>query len=216
MKFKDNITKHLIPEASVKRLILYKRCLERMNDEGIKTVLSDDIGNKCGINSSVIRKDFSYFGDFGTRGKGYEVSTLINGLDKFIFLKTPIKLILVGAGKLGQAIINHSDENCRVKFEAAFDMDPKKIGTKIRDTSIYSPDDMKEYIKKNKVKIAVVAIPCTDAREVINTLVESGIKSILSLALVPVKVPDDVEISFMDVLPEVEFLHFKLKQRSII
>lgn len=205
-----------IPEASVKRLILYRRCLERMQEEGVETVLSEDIGKKCGVTGSIIRKDLSYFGVFGIRGKGYTVKNLINGMDKYIFSKDDIPVILIGAGKLGQAILNHSEERCRVKFAAAFDKDPKKTGKIFNEVEILPMEKMKNFIKKNKIKLAVIAIPCSEAQEAVNKLVDAGIKAILSMALAPVNVPDDVQISFMDVLPEVEFLHFKLRQRSII
>ncbi|MEN8223199.1 MAG: redox-sensing transcriptional repressor Rex [Acidobacteriota bacterium] len=216
MKINELLKKQLIPETSIKRLILYKRCLEKMDEEGIRSVRSGEISNKCGVNSSVIRKDFSYFGDFGVRGKGYEVGNLINGINNLISSKEEISVVLVGAGKLGQAILHHSDDKCEVKFKVAFDNDRSKVNKTFNGIKILPVDEMEIFIKKNKIKIAVVAVPCTEARSIITRLVDSGIKSILSLALVPVKVPDDVEISFMDILPEVEFLHFKLKQRSIL
>jgi len=216
MKKVNFLFRKTIPETSVKRLILYRRCLERMQEEGTITVLSEDIGRKCGVSGAVIRKDLSYFGVFGVRGKGYNVKDLIKGMDDLIFSKDNIDVILIGAGKLGQAILNHSEEKCRVKFAAAFDRDPKKIGKKIKDIEVLPPEEMKSYIKKNKIKLAVIAIPCSEAQETVNLLVNAGIKAILSMALAPVNVPDDVHVSFMDVLPEVEFLHFKLRQRSII
>ncbi len=216
MKKDERIPKKLIPDSSIKRLILYRRCLEKMAADGIETVQSVDIGNKCGIFSSVIRKDLSYFGEFGTRGKGYNVKELIEGMDNAIFTKDEIVAILIGAGKLGQAILYHSEERCRVQFSAAFDRDPNKIGKSFNEVKVFSPDNMKNFVQKNKIKLAVIAIPCSEAQEAVNSLVNAGIKAILSLALAPVNVPDDVQISFMDVLPEVEFLNFKLKQRSII
>ncbi|MEN8155099.1 MAG: redox-sensing transcriptional repressor Rex [Acidobacteriota bacterium] len=216
MKLDKILKKQLIPETAAKRLILYKRCLEKMDENGINTVQSSDIGNKCGIKSSIIRKDFSYFGDFGIRGKGYEVKNLIDSISNIISSKEEIEVVLIGAGKLGQAIIHHSDEKCDVRLKAAFDRDSSKVNKTFNGVKVLPEDKMEKFIKENRIKIAIVAVPCKEALEVIHRLVDSGIKSILSLALVPVKVPEDVEISFMDILPEVEFLHFKLKQRSII
>ncbi len=205
-----NFIKPVIPETTLRRLLYYMRCLRTYRKDGVKTVLSDDIAKKCGVKSSVVRKDLSYFGEFGIRGKGYEVEELCHKLESMLDSLGPINTIVIGAGKLGTAIINHSKENFKTNIIAAFDKNPSKIGKTLNGVPIYSLDKLKKIIKENDIKIAVIAIPPCEVQPVVDKLVPAGIKSILSLALLPINVPEDVEVSFFDVLSEVEYLFLKL------
>ena len=119
-----------IPENTLRRLIYYLRCLYKFRLEGVDSILSDDIGNKCGVKGSVVRKDFSYLGEFGVRGKGYKVDFLIKELHKIINKGQKIKVVIIGAGRLGTAIANHASKHSDfIDVIALVDNDPKKINT---------------------------------------------------------------------------------------
>jgi len=202
-----------VPEATLKRLVYYRRCLYGFEKEGVSFIQSEDISRKCGVKSSVVRKDLSYFGDFGVRGKGYNVTQLKETLETLFDKSRRIKTALVGVGKLGLAIIEHSKENFLTEITSAFDISPDKVGKNISGVPIYHTNQLEEIIKKEKIKVSIIAIPPESVQNVVDRLVKAGIKAILSLALVPINVPSDVEVSFLDVLSEVEFLYFKLNLR---
>ncbi len=202
-----------VPEATLRRLIYYRRCLDGFEKEGVNFIQSEDISRKCGVKSSVVRKDLSYFGDFGVRGKGYNVSQLKEELESLFNDSKRIRTALIGAGKLGKAIIEHSRENFLTEIVAAFDVDQSKIGSEISGVKIYSVSDLETIIKKEDIKVSIIAIPPDSVQQIVDRLVNSGIKAILSLALVPINVPEDVEVSFLDVLSEVEYLYFKYSLR---
>ncbi len=211
-----NLFKSVIPETTLRRMVYYTRCLNNFKREGITLIQSEDIAKKCGVKSSIVRKDLSYFGEFGVRGKGYDVNSLLDTINEITKTFGNMNAILVGAGKLGSAIINHATENFNVKIIAAFDKDKRKINKRIEDTIIYPVSEIEKIVKENGVKIAIIAIPPSEVQNIVDILVEAGVKAILSLALIPLNVPDDVEVSFVDVLSEVEFLFYKLSLRRNI
>ncbi len=208
-----NSFKSVIPETTLRRMVYYTRCLYNFKNEGIELIQSEDIAKKCGVKSSIVRKDLSYFGEFGVRGKGYDVKSLLNTINGIIKTFGQMNAVLVGAGKLGSAIIKHSSENFNVEIVAAFDKDKRKVNKIIERTKIYPLSEMERIVREKKVKIAIIAIPPSDVQNVVDILVKAGIKAILSLALIPINVPDDVDVSFLDVLSEVEFLFYKLSLR---
>ncbi len=211
-----NSFKSVIPETTLRRMVYYTRCLNSFKNEGVKLIQSEDIAKKCGVKSSVVRKDLSYFGEFGVRGKGYDVESLLITINNITNDFGEMNAALIGVGKLGSAIIKHSTENFNVKIIAAFDKDEKKINREVGETKVYPIEEIEKIIKKYKIKIAIIAIPPSDVQEIVDVLVKAGIKAILSLALIPLNVPDDVEVSFVDVLSEVEFLFYKLSLRRNI
>ncbi len=208
--------KSVIPETTLRRMVYYTRCLNSFKNEGVKLIQSEDIAKKCGVKSSVVRKDLSYFGEFGVRGKGYHVESLLSTINGITNTFGKMNAALIGVGKLGSAIIKHSTENFNVKIIAAFDKDRKKVNKEIGETKVYPIEEIESIIKKYKIKIAIIAIPPSDVQKIVDILVNAGIKAILSLALIPLNVPDDVEVSFVDVLSEVEFLFYKLSLRRNI
>ena len=211
-----NFFKSVIPETTLRRMVYYTRCLNNFKNEGVRLIQSEDIAKKCGVKSSVVRKDLSYFGEFGVRGKGYDVESLLSTINGITNTFGQMNAALIGVGKLGSAIIKHSTENFNVKIIAAFDKDRKKVNKEIGETKVFPIEEIESVIKKYKIKIAIIAIPPPDVQKIVDILVKAGIKAILSLALIPLNVPDDVEVSFVDVLSEVEFLFYKLSLRRNI
>jgi redox-sensing transcriptional repressor len=210
----STLNKANIPNATLKRLVYYMQCLRRMKDNGVDCILSGDIAKKCGVKGSVVRKDLSYFGDFGVRGQGYNVAALHKELEAMFDKMANFKAVIVGAGQLGSAITLHSRKNFKAKIVAAFEQDPEKIGGTIADIPIYHIDSIEDFIKKENIVLAILATPAKGMQELTDRLVSVGIKLILSLALTPISVPDDVQVSYLDILAEVEYLFLKNRDRS--
>lgn len=188
-----------IPEVVVSRLPMYVRGLTELHKDGIALVNSGDLGARLGIAPAQIRKDLSYFGKFGRRGRGYNVALLLGELSQILGLHRQWLMAVVGVGRLGRAIMDYKGFVPRgFKIVAAFDKDRNMIGKKVSGVAIRDMAQLETTVKKRKVDIAIVAVPSSEAQEVIDKLVQSGIKSILSYAPICGKVPPEVRLEGID------------------
>ena len=188
-----------IPEVVVSRLPMYVRGLTELQNDGIEFINSRDLGRRFGMSPDQIRKDLSYFGKFGRQGRGYNVSLLLGELRHILGLDRQWRMAIVGIGRLGRAILDYKGFIPRgFKIAAAFDKDPGVIGKKISGVVIQDMAELERGVLDNKVNIAVVAVPSTEAQEVIEKLVRSGIKAILNYAPIYAYVPDDVRLESID------------------
>jgi len=188
-----------IPEVVVSRLPMYVRGLTELHEEGIDLVNSGDLGARLGIAPAQIRKDLSYFGKFGRRGRGYNVALLLGELSQILGLDRQWLMAVVGVGRLGRAIMDYKGFVPRgFKIVAAFDKDRNMIGKKVSGVAIRDMAELETTVKEGKVDIAIVAVPSSEAQEVIDKLVQSGIKSILNYAPICGKVPPEVRLEGID------------------
>ena len=204
-----------ISEATVIRLSYYLRCLNILKKEKIKIISSKGLEERFQISSVQLRKDLAYFGGFGRRGKGYNVNNLLKTIIKILDLKREKKVIIVGAGHLGQALADFQGFNSLgFKTIALFDKDLEKIGkiTK-KGTKILSVDLLEEFIKKEKVKIGVIAVHPSSAQEIYDRLTNCGIKGILNFAPIQIKEKEGVVMLNVDLKIRLETLSFYLKNR---
>lgn len=202
-----------ISEATILRLSLYLRCLNILKKENIKIVSSKKLEERFQISSDQLRKDLAYFGEFGRRGKGYDVEKLHKTIIKILDLKREKKLIIVGAGHLGQALADFQGFNSGgFKTVALFDKDPEKIGkyTK-KGTPILSVENLEDFLKKEKVKIGVIATHPSSAQEIYERLIKSGVKGILNFAPIQIKEKEGVVTLNVDLKIRLETLSFYLK-----
>ncbi len=203
--------KSYVPDETLRRVLYYIKCLKKFKDDGVQSIQSLDIAKKCGIKSSVVRKDFSYFGILGVRGKGYKVEQLCELFKELLDKIGPINAVVIGAGKLGTALVLHSKENYNIEIVAAFDKNKEKIGEDISGIPVYSINNLNKFIKSNNIKIVILAIPSEEVQSVVDMIKDTSIKLILSLTLTPINVPEGIEVSYFDILSEIEFLFLKLK-----
>lgn len=206
-----------IPEATVIRLSLYLRCLNLLKNEGLKTISSKKFEERFQISSAQLRKDLAYFGGFGRRGKGYDIEKLYESIENLLDLKREKKLIIVGAGHLGQALGDFQGFNSGgFKTVALFDNDKEKIGkfTK-KGKPILDVNEMEEFIKKEKVKIGVIAVHPSSAQEIYDKLVKSGIKGILNFAPIQIKEKENIITLNVDLKIKLENISFYLKHNKI-
>lgn len=202
-----------ISEATIIRLSLYLRCLSILRNEKIKIISSKKLEERFQISSDQLRKDLAYFGEFGRRGKGYDVNNLFKTITKILDLRREKKVVIIGAGHLGQALADFQGFNSGgFNTIALFDKDPEKIGKKTKKgTPILSVDELEDFIKREKVKIGVIATHPSSAQEIYERLVKSKIKGILNFAPIQIKEKEGVITLNVDLKIRLETLSFYLK-----
>jgi redox-sensing transcriptional repressor len=199
----------VIPRKAVYRLSLYYRVLERLNQNRIETVSSDALAKAAGVKPTQLRKDLTYFGQFGTRGLGYKVESLLAKLTGVLRTTRFQPVILVGAGNLGSALLRY-DGFAKEGFEiiAAFDSRPEGAKTDNCKVPIHPVELMKEFVREHSIKLAILAVPGVAAQEVTNQLVEAGIQAILNFSPLILQVPTHVVVNNVNLAIELENLTY--------
>ena len=204
-----------IPEATIRRLSRYSRCLEQMDERGEKVVSSAQLANKCMVNAAQVRKDLAYFGEFGIRGVGYYVRDLFSDIKRILGLNKEWRMALIGVGDLGSALLSYKDFlKQNYKIVAAFDIDPPKVIGRISEklgkpVEILHINRLKEVAKERKIEIALIATPPSEAQNVANMLVDAEIKGILNFAPAQITVPDGYvakDVFFTAILDNLAYL----------
>ena len=202
-----------IPEMTIRRLSVYTRCLLQLEEDGVKTISSEELAERFNLNSAQVRKDLAYFGEFGVRGIGYYVSGLKAELQRILGLDREWQVALVGFGNLGSALF-HYKGFVRQGFRIAviFDDDPQKAGRTVDGVQVLSLKELAQEAKGRNLQIGIVAVPAEAAQAVADRLVAAGIKAILNFAPTRLKVPKDVRLQNVDLSIELETLSFHLAQ----
>jgi redox-sensing transcriptional repressor len=198
-----------IPRKTIYRLSVYLRCLARLKDNNIHTVSSEALAKVAGVKPTQLRKDLAYFGHFGTRGLGYDVTELSTMISDELGTTSLQPVILVGVGNLGLALLSYRGfEKEGFEILAAFDAEPKRRRDKQIKQSILGMDELKEFVLKNGVKMAILTVPAVAAQEVVNQLVQAGIVGILNFSPIVVSVPEEVMVNNVNVAIELENLSY--------
>jgi redox-sensing transcriptional repressor len=200
---------------TVRRLSVYTRCLQQLEEDGVKTISSQELAERFNLNSAQVRKDLAYFGEFGVRGIGYYVSGLRAELQRILGLDREWPIALVGLGNLGSALF-HYRGFARQGFKVAvvFDDDPAKHGREVDGVPILPGRDLTREVRARGIQIAIVAVPADGAQAVVDQLVAAGIKSVLNFAPTRIRVPRDVRLQDVDLSIELETLSFYLAKRA--
>ena len=204
-----------IPEAAVARLAVYLRVLSGLDEQGVRTIASEELSVAAGVNSAKLRKDLSYVGSYGTRGVGYEVSVLIQQIERILGLTRKHKVAVVGIGNLGHALANYGGFPSRgFPVAALFDVDADLIGVPVGGIPVDHIDDIPRICAERGVSIGVIATPIAAAQHVADRLVAGGVRCILNFAPVVLQVPDDVEVRKVDLAVEMQVLSFHVARRA--
>src|SRR6185436_5862406 len=183
------------------RLSVYLRCLNTLQEAGIKSISSQALAEQFNLNSAQIRKDLGYFGEFGVRGVGYYVEDLREHITKILGLDTPHRVGIIGAGRLGTALANYNGFG-RSNFTvvALFDNDRQKIGRRIGDEKIlvHDVDDVPTVIREEAIDVMVIAVPAKAAQRVLNQVMSAGIKAVLNFAPVSLTSRRGVKVKTVD------------------
>jgi redox-sensing transcriptional repressor len=202
-----------IPEMTVRRLSIYARCLQQLEEDGVKTVSSQELADRFNLNSAQVRKDLAYFGEFGVRGIGYYVSGLKAELQKILGLDREWQVALVGFGNLGSALFHYKGfVRQGFRITAVFDDDPAKTGRLVDGVPIMPLRELPREAKARGIQIAILAVPAEAAASVTERLVAAGIKAVLNFAPTRLKTPKDVRLKNVDLSIELETLSFYLAQ----
>ncbi|MCZ7406947.1 redox-sensing transcriptional repressor Rex [Parvimonas micra] len=182
-----------ISVAVIKRLPKYYRYLELIGDKGIIRVSSQELSKITGLTASQIRQDLNHFGAFGQQGYGYNVEELKIELEKIMGVDKPYNVVIIGFGNIGSALLNYSGFKKKgFKVVGIFDNSPEIIGNKANDVVIKDISELEEVVTREKVDIAILAIPAIPAQEITDKLVACGIKGIWNFAPIDLKLPRSV------------------------
>lgn len=201
-----------VPDIVISRLPLYLRALNFLAEEGVETISSAELAQRLGISSAQIRKDLSFFGEFGKQGTGYNVEFLRKKIKEILNLTRIWDVALVGAGDLGHALVHYGGflgQGFRISL--VFDNNPQKIGQEIAGLIIQPASRMKELIRQHGIQIAIIAVPASAAQKVTDELVAAGVRAILNYAPITLKVPPDVHVQYIDPVTRLQHMTYYLK-----
>lgn len=202
-------TRPEIPRKTIYRLSIYLRCLHRLKSNAIRTVSSEALAKAAGVKSTQLRKDLTYFGQFGTRGLGYDVEQLSTMITDLLGTNSLQPVILVGVGNLGTALLSYRGfEQEGFEIVAAFDLDTSRKRSKRNPQIIYPMERLAPFIEERHVKMAILTVPATAAQEVANSLVSAGITGILNFAPIMIQVPEEVIVNNVNLAIELENLSY--------
>ena len=200
-----------IPDIIIGRLPVYLRALQRLADKGINTTSSQELGEIVGISAAQIRKDISQFGEFGKQGTGYAIPFLIEKLQDILNVDRVWEVVIVGMGDVGHALAHYQGfANRGFHVKMVFDNDPKKVGQKVGEFEVYDMTALAEKIKQQKIKIAMIAVPASDAQTVADQLVKAGVKAILNYAPISLTVPEGVRVQYIDPVTHLQRMTYYL------
>ncbi|MFV9506771.1 MAG: redox-sensing transcriptional repressor Rex [Oscillochloridaceae bacterium umkhey_bin13] len=187
------------PDVVIRRLPLYARSLRYLLDEGVHSVSSQELGERINVTAAQIRKDLSYFGEFGKQGIGYDVEKLLAHIERILGLTHSWPVVVVGVGSLGQAIARYDGFRTQgLHIVGLFDTDPTKIGQAVGELSIADYADLHAVVCEHQVRLGIIAVPATRAQAVADLLIEAGVRAILSYAPIILQTPDDVLVRYID------------------
>ena len=199
-----------VSDSTVARLSMYLRLLRDVSAEGVTTLASEELARRCGVSAAQVRKDLSFFGTFGKRGTGYSVPELVTALRSILGLERRWRVALIGAGKIGSALLAHQDFR-RQGFDivAVFDNDPAKVGSEWNGLPI-QPDAQLDDVLRRDIDIAIVTVPAEVAQQVVNRVVAAGVRAILNFAPIKLAVPAHVAVKSVNMALELEALSYAL------
>ncbi|MCD8397131.1 MAG: redox-sensing transcriptional repressor Rex [Lachnospiraceae bacterium] len=210
------MSEHEISKAVVKRLPRYYRYLGNLLSAKVERISSNELSELMNVTASQIRQDLNNFGGFGQQGYGYNVKYLYNEIGKILGLDKTYNMVIVGGGRLGQAIANY------VKFEkrgfsikGIFDINPELNGKLVRGIPIRMTEEMPKFLEENEIQIAALTLPKEGAEAVLPILIDNGVKAIWNFAHTDLKVPDDVVVENVHLSESLMQLSYDLNHRKI-
>jgi redox-sensing transcriptional repressor len=203
-----------IPEATVARLAVYEHALSLLSP-AIQAMSSDELAAAAGVNSTTLRKDLSYVGNYGTRGVGYEVAMLAGRLREILGSSEAHRVALIGIGNLGVALANYSGFLSRgLVIAALFDVDTRKIGQRVGALVVENVSDMTAVCERERISIGVIATPAHAAQEAADALVAAGVRAILAFAPGVLQLPAGIELRKVDLALELQVLAYRAPRRG--
>lgn len=204
-----------ISEAVIRRLPRYLRYIGELKEMGLSKVSSAELAEKMSMTASQIRQDFSYFGDFGQQGYGYNVDQLYENIKKILGSNEGFSVIIIGAGNLGTALAKYNNFGKKgFHIIGVFDINPKLLGKTINGNEIMSIDMLEDFIKKNNTDIAILSLPRSETKEIAVRIVDAGIKGLFNFSPMDLKLSHDIPIENIHLSDSLMVLGYKIKKYS--
>lgn len=201
------------PDVVVRRLPLYARSLRYLLRDGVHSVSSQELGERINVTAAQIRKDLSYFGEFGKQGIGYDVERLLDQIERILGIDRAWAVALIGVGQLGEALLRYEGfREQGMHVAAVFDADPHKVGKTVGGITISHSDEISKILPQRNIQMAILAIPADRAQQVANVLVKANVRAILSYAPTVIQVPDGVWVRYIDPIAILHSMTFYLSR----
>lgn len=205
-----------IPRATAKRLPVYYRYLNVLLNANKHRVSSTELSEAVQVDSATIRRDFSYFGELGKRGYGYDVEKLLNFFKGILKQDKLTSVALVGVGSLGSALMNYNfHQSTNLRISAAFDPKESLANTVKSGIPVYPVEDMKKQIKEQRIDAVILTVPGSESQAVTDQLVEAGVHGILNFTPVRLSVPKDVQVQNIDLTNELQTLIYFIESNKV-
>lgn len=202
------------PQATVRRLSIYLRCLSNLEQDNVKVVSSQELARRLALNPAQVRKDLAYFGEFGKRGVGYSVKKLRDHIIKILGLQRERQVAIIGAGgRLGRALALYTGfEKRNFRISALFDIDPEVLGTILLPDAgpVLHVDSLSRIVKERNIEILILTVPANAVKEVYDHVMLSGVGAVLNFAPINLISTEDVVVNNVDLTTELESLSFHL------
>ena len=205
-----------ISKAVVSRLPRYYRYLDELKQQNIERISSKELSKLMNVTASQIRQDLNNFGGFGQQGYGYTVGYLYEEIGKLLGLDTKHKMVIVGAGNLGQAIANYGNfKNRGFEITALFDKNKDLIGKKTANYEIKDIVNLYDYIKENNIEIVALTLPKEPAKIIAEKLVECGVKAFWNFAHTDLKFSNDVIVENVHLSESLMKLTYRISEKNM-
>lgn len=196
-----------IPRATARRLPVYYRYLNVLKNANKDRVSSTELSDAVQVDSATIRRDFSYFGELGKRGYGYDVAKLLKFFKGILNQDKLTSVALVGVGSLGSALMNYNfHQNTNLRISAAFDNRPELVNKVKSGIPVYPMSELKKQLQDQQIDAVILAVPADASQLVANQLVDAGIHGILNFTPVRLQVPSTVQVQNIDLTNELQTL----------
>ena len=203
-----------VPAVVIRRLPRYYRYLGELMKQGTTRISSNVLSQKMNVTASQIRQDFNYFGGFGQQGYGYNVAVLHKEIGDILGLNDGDTMIIVGAGNLGRALANHDTfEKRGFKLIGIFDNDRRIIGSTINNIKVSSIDELEDFIKANRVDIAILTLPKAAVQSTAERLAQAGVKGLMNFSYTELELPQEIAVSNVHLSDPLMFLSYEIKQK---
>jgi len=199
----------MVSRKTVARMSRYRRLLASLHDEGVESIYSHQLARHAVVSAAQVRRDLMVIGYSGSPNKGYDVGACIDSIGSFLGAADRQDVALVGVGNLGRAVLAHfAGESAAVAIVAAFDIDPDLTEHSVHGCRCFHASRMETLVRDLGIEIAVLTVPGDAAQEAADTLVRAGVKSIISFAPVPLHLPNDIFVEYMDITAALESAAF--------
>jgi redox-sensing transcriptional repressor len=203
-----------IPDATIERIARYLRPLENLLHKGIMVISSEKLANMCSVNPAQVRKDLSYFGEFGVRGVGYDVRDLLQVTKKILASDREWRVGIAGLGNMGMALVRHENFLKRgYRFVAAFDSEPQRIGLILRNDLVVQPlSELVQTAERLKIELGVITAETSQAQTISDMFAEAGVKAILNFSPIQLRQPECCLVENIDFTVHLDNLAYHLNK----